>query len=259
MVKTILHKASDRFEVRSDRGSSYFSFSFGDRYREDRLGFGALRVINDDTIPPGMGFGSHPHDNMEIISIVLEGEVTHRDNLGTESISTPRRLQVISAGTGLYHSEVNENAAATCSMLQIWVYPDRLNVKPHYQQADYTFPPTPGAWELVIAPLAEGAAPQVGAAAPLVGAAVPPVPAGINQSAWFHLGNLPSDSSQPYTLKKEGNGLYVFVIEGSVSVEGQNLGYRDGLGISGAEKVNVLALSPSLLLLMEVPMVDFMV
>jgi redox-sensitive bicupin YhaK (pirin superfamily) len=251
MVKTILHKASDRFEVRSDRGSSYFSFSFGDRYREDRLGFGALRVINDDTIPPGMGFGSHPHDNMEIVSIVLEGEVTHRDNLGTESISTPRRLQVISAGTGLYHSEVNENAAATCSMLQIWVYPDQLNVKPHYQQADYTFPPTPGTWELIIAPLGEGTTPQAAAA-------VPPAPAGIHQSAWFHLGNLPSDSSQPYPLKKPGNGLYVFVIEGSASVEGQNLDYRDGLGITGAEKVDVLALSPSLLLLMEVPMVDFM-
>jgi quercetin 2,3-dioxygenase len=250
MAQTILHKASERFDIRSDRGQSYFSFSFGDRYREDRLGFGALRVINDDIIFPGQGFGSHPHDNMEIISIVQEGELTHRDSLGSEGVADPHRLQIISAGSGIFHSEYNNHASKNCRILQIWVYPNTMNEKPRYQQADYIYPPAPDQWQLLIGPLAQGAAETPAApTAKDIGY--------IRQDAWFSLGHLRKNTNLPYRYKKPGNGLYIFVIEGTLSVDGQDLERRDGLGVSGNTEITIGATSDAEVLLIEVPMIDY--
>jgi len=253
MAQTILHKASDRFDVRSERGESRFSFSFGDLYREDRLGFGALRVLNDDIIFPSQGFGSHPHDNMEIISIVQEGELTHQDSLGNEGVARSNRLQIISAGTGIFHSEYNRNPEAVCRILQIWVYPNRMNIAPRYQQSDYIYPSPPNQWQTIIEPLREredagGPLPQPGAAgAPAIGM--------IAQDAWFSLGQLEKGHKLPYRLHREENGVYIFLIRGRIAAEGQTLDPKDGLGISGSARVEVEALETSEVLLVEVPMI----
>src|ERR1700694_2002297 len=130
MAETIIHKAGDRFHVQNDRSDSYFSFSFGDLYREDRMGFGVLRVLNDDIVFPGTGFGSHPHDNMEIITIMVNGEITHHDSLANEGAARPGRLQIISAGTGISHREHKKGVTAPANNLQIWLYPNRLNTPP---------------------------------------------------------------------------------------------------------------------------------
>lgn len=231
MAQTILHKASDRFDVRSERGESRFSFSFGDLYREDRLGFGTLRVINDDIIFPSQGFGSHPHDNMEIISIVQEGELTHQDSGGNEGVARSNRLQIISAGTGIFHSEYNRNPEAVCRILQIWVYPNRMNITPRYQQSDYIYPSPPNQWQTIIEP------------------------GMITQDAWFSLGQLEKGHKLSYRLKREGNGVYLFLIRGRITAEGQTLDPKDGLGISGSAQVEVEALETSEVLLMEIPMI----
>lgn len=254
MSQTILHKASDRFDVRSERGESRFSFSFGDLYREDRLGFGALRVLNDDIIFPSQGFGSHPHDNMEIISIVQEGELTHQDSGGNEGVARSNRLQIISAGTGIFHSEYNRNPEAVCRILQIWVYPNRMNITPRYQQSDYIYPSTPNQWQTIIEPLREQELTAAGALAREApeGASAPGM---IAQDAWFSLGQLEKGHKLPYRLKREGNGVYLFLIRGRIAAEGQTLDPKDGLGISGSAQVEVEALEASEVLLVEVPMI----
>jgi quercetin 2,3-dioxygenase len=232
MAHTILHKASDRFEIISDRGRSYFSFSFGDRYREDRLGFGALRVINDDVIFPGEGFGSHPHDNMEIISIVQEGALTHKDSAGNEGKATPNRLQVISAGTGIFHSEYNTSDTEVCRILQIWVYPNVMNQAPSYRQSEYTYPTPLNQWQLLLEPGL------------------------IHQNAWFSLGRISKGDSLSYEWMNPADGVYAFVIAGEVQAEGQHLGPKDALGITGVKEVTFKAETEVELLIMEVPMID---
>jgi redox-sensitive bicupin YhaK (pirin superfamily) len=232
MAHTILHKASDRFEIISDRGSSYFSFSFGDKYREDRLGFGALRVINDDVIFPGEGFGSHPHDNMEIISIVQEGALTHKDSAGNEGQATPDRLQIISAGTGIFHSEYNTSTSNVCRILQIWVYPNVLNQPPSYRQTDYTYPSPLNQWQLLLEPGL------------------------IHQDAWFSLGRIAKGATLSYQWMNPADGVYAFVIDGAVHVEGHHLGPKDALGITGIKEASFRAESEVELLIMEVPMID---
>lgn len=239
-TRTVLHKAADRFDVRSDRGESRFSFSFGDQYREDRLGFGVLRVINDDVVFPSQGFGSHPHDNMEIISIVQEGELTHRDSLQNEGVAQNNRLQIISAGTGIFHSEYNMNPDNVCRILQIWVYPNRMNITPRYQQADYIYPSPPNQWQTIIEPLGAGSG-SLGQ---------------IQQDAWFSLGQIEKGQRISYTVKKPGNGVYVFLIDGRIQAEGETLEAKDGLGITGADVLDVTAVEASEVLLIEVPMVQ---
>jgi redox-sensitive bicupin YhaK (pirin superfamily) len=232
MAHTIQHKASDRFEIISDRGSSWFSFSFGDRYREDRLGFGALRVINDDVIFPGEGFGSHPHDNMEIISIVQEGALTHKDSAGNEGKATPSSLQIISAGAGIFHSEYNTSPSEVCRILQIWVYPNVMNQAPSYRQFDYTYPTPLNQWQLVLEPGL------------------------IHQEAWFSLGRIGRGATLSYAWMNPSDGVYAFVIDGNVLVEGHHLGPKDALGITGTKEVSFRAESEAELLIMEVPMID---
>ena len=237
MSNTILYKAATR--GRADHGwlVSNQSFSFADYYNPDRMRFGVLRVLNDDVVDGGKGFGWHPHDNMEIISIPLEGSLIHKDNLGHELVIRAGEIQVMSTGTGVFHSEYNNEPDKPVKFLQIWVFPNRLNVEPRYDQAvldighnklRQVLSPNPGedgVW--------------------------------IYQDAWFHLGVFDAGVEFEYALKKKGNGIYLFVIKGAFEGEGQWLGDRDAMGFTGAETVGLRSLeADSKLLVIEVPMTN---
>jgi redox-sensitive bicupin YhaK (pirin superfamily) len=194
-------------------------------------------VLNDDTVSGGMGFGEHPHDNMEIISIPLEGDLEHKDSMGNTTVIRNGDIQVMSAGTGIYHSEYNRNKDATVKFLQIWVFPNKKNVTPRYDQITMNPADRQNQFQQVLSPNPEDAG------------------VWIHQDAWFHLGKFDQDFSVDYSIKKEGNGLYVFVLSGKFEVDGQVVQTRDGLGIRQASDVSFKALSPAAeVLLMEVPM-----
>ena len=235
MGNTIFYKADAR--GRADHGwlVSNQSFSFADYYNPERMGFGALRVLNDDVVAGGRGFGWHPHDNMEIISIPLEGSLIHKDNLGHEQVIRAGEIQVMSTGKGVFHSEYNHEPDKPAKFLQIWIYPNRLNVEPRYDQ--------------VRLDIGHDHLQQI----------LSPNPGGkgvwIYQDAWFHLGRWDAGKDFEYRLKKKGNGIYLFVIKGAFQAEGQRLEGRDALGITGAEMIMVWSLEPdSEILVIEVPM-----
>lgn len=235
MSNTILHKAGTR--GRADLGwlVSNQSFSFAEYYNPDRMGFGALRVLNDDVVTGGKGFGWHPHDNMEIISIPLKGSLIHKDNLGNELVIRAGEIQVMSTGTGVFHSEYNNEADKPAEFLQIWIFPNRLNVEPRYDQVKL---------DIGYNHLQQVLSPEAG------GEGV-----WIYQDAWFHLGRWDAGKDFEYQLKKKGNGVYLFVIRGAFQAEGERLGGRDGLGITGVEMITLRSLEPdSELLVIEVPM-----
>jgi redox-sensitive bicupin YhaK (pirin superfamily) len=234
-MNTILHKAGTR--GRADLGwlVSNQSFSFAEYYNPDRMGFGALRVLNDDVVAGGKGFGWHPHDNMEIISIPLKGSLIHKDNLGHERVISAGEIQVMSTGTGVFHSEYNHHPDKPAEFLQIWIFPNRLNVEPRYEQVKLDI-----GWNLLRQVLA-------------------PNPGGegvwIYQDAWFHMGRFDGGKEFEYHLKKKGNGIYLFVIKGAFEAQGQRLEGRDALGVTGAEMIMIRSLErDSELLVIEVPM-----
>lgn len=231
------HAADSRGAANHGWLQSYHTFSFANYYNPSRIHFGALRVLNDDTVSGGMGFGEHPHDNMEIISIPLEGDLEHKDSMGNTTVIRNGDIQVMSAGTGIYHSEYNRNKDATVKFLQIWVFPNKKNVTPRYDQITMNPADRQNQFQQVLSPNPEDAG------------------VWIHQDAWFHLGKFDQDFSVDYSIKKEGNGLYVFVLSGEFEVDGQVVQTRDGLGIRQASDVSFKALSPGAeVLLMEVPM-----
>jgi redox-sensitive bicupin YhaK (pirin superfamily) len=231
------HAADSRGAANHGWLQSFHTFSFANYYNPSRIHFGALRVLNDDTVSGGMGFGEHPHDNMEIISIPLEGDLEHKDSMGNTTVIRNGDIQVMSAGTGIYHSEYNRNKDATVKFLQIWVFPNKKNVTPRYDQITMNPADRQNQFQQVLSPNPEDAGVWV------------------HQDAWFHLGKFDQDFSVDYSIKKEGNGLYVFVLSGEFEVDGQVVQTRDGLGIRQATEVSFKALSPgSEVLLMEVPM-----
>ncbi|WP_256004773.1 pirin family protein [Pedobacter deserti] len=236
MAQSILHLASTR--DKSDFGwlKSAHTFSFGKHYNPERINFGALRVLNDDTVSGGMGFGEHPHDNMEIISIPLSGALKHEDSMGNIAIIEEGEIQVMSAGTGIYHKEFNKNHQETVQFLQIWLFPNQRNVTPRYQQLKYSERLTPNTFTQVLSPDAndEGV--------------------WIHQNAWFNIGKFDAETTVSYPLKNKDNGLYVFVINGSTIVEGQELHARDGYGVWETENISITASAGAEILLMEVPM-----
>lgn len=236
MAQTILHKASARGLADLGWLKSYQSFSFSDYYNPDRIRFGALRVLNDDTVSGGKGFGEHPHDNMEIVSIPLEGELEHRDSMGNTAVISPGEIQVMSAGTGIYHSEYNKNAGLPAKFLQIWLYPNKRNVEPRYDQVKLDQQDSHNKWQQILSPNPgdEGV--------------------WIQQDAWFHKGRFDKGVSAGYVFKKAGDGVYVFVIEGDVDVNGQTLNRRDGLGIWDTDTLEIKVLTDAEVLLIEVPM-----
>lgn len=236
MGNTVLHKANTRGNANHGWLNAYHTFSFASYNNPDRNHFGVLRVLNDDTIAAGMGFGEHPHDNMEIITIPLEGDLAHKDSMGNSETIKNGDVQVMSAGTGIRHSEFNPNEDQQTKLLQIWLFPNKKNVEPRYQQITLIPEDRKNKLQQILSPNAQDSG------------------VWIHQDAWFHLGNFDANIETPYTIKKKGNGLYVFVLKGDIIVNGQELNTRDGFGIWDIDSVNIKATSDAEFLLMEVPM-----
>lgn len=235
-MKLTVHRSGCRGHANHGWLKTWHTFSFASYYNPDRMHFGALRVLNDDIIAAGMGFGTHPHENMEIITIVLGGELEHRDSMGNGSVILPGEVQVMSAGTGIYHSEFNHSEETETSLLQIWVFPDKKNVEPRYGQASFSPEEMNGKWRTVVSP--DGADNSLW----------------IHQQAWFSLGEYGADTNVNYELKKAGNGVYLFLISGEVEVGAETLNQRDGLCIEQIDSaIAIKAKQPSKILLMEIP------
>ena len=236
MKNTVLHKANERGH--GDHGwlNAYHSFSFANWYNPDKVQFGVLRVLNDDTVAAGMGFGTHPHDNMEIITIPLEGDLAHKDSMGNEEIIKFGDVQVMSAGTGIRHSEFNPNADKRTKLLQIWLFPNKRNVEPRYQQITLDVKDRQNKLQQILSPNPEDAG------------------VWIHQDAWFHMGKFEKGITETYTVKRNENGVYAFIISGTVTINGQTLETRDALGITNTEKMEITATSDAEILLMDVPM-----
>jgi quercetin 2,3-dioxygenase len=235
-MKTTLYKANTRGHANHGWLDSWHTFSFAGYNDPSRMHFGVLRVLNDDTVAPGMGFGAHPHANMEIISIPLEGALEHKDNMGHTQVISQGDIQVMSAGTGIQHAEKNKNDDKPVKFFQIWVFPNKENVKPRYDQKTFTEAEKHNKLLTIVSPV--GNADGVN----------------IHQDAWFSLGKLDKGFSTNYKLKNKENGVYAFVIEGDVSINDQKLNRRDGLGITDTDQLEIKADDNAELLLMEVPM-----
>jgi len=235
-MKTLLHKADTRGHADHGWLNTYHTFSFANYHDPERMHFGVLRVLNDDTVAPGEGFGTHPHNNMEIISIPLEGDLEHRDSMGNVALIKQGDLQVMSAGTGVTHSEYNKNSDREVKFLQIWVFPRINGVQPRYDQISLNDIRKENEFYQVLSPDKDDQG------------------VWIHQDAWFHLGEFTRDVTTGYQLRKEGNGIYAFVLQGEVEIEGQQLASRDGLGIWEIKEVQVMAHAESRILLMEVPL-----
>jgi redox-sensitive bicupin YhaK (pirin superfamily) len=248
MSNTILHKADTRGHADHGWLSSWQSFSFAGYYNPERIQFGMLRVLNDDKVEGGKGFGAHPHDNMEIISIPLSGGLVHEDNLGNKKVVSAGEIQVMSTGKGVFHSEYNNSPSLPAEFLQIWVFPNRLNVTPRYDQIQLDRSSEHNALQQVISPFP-------GVKEPLDGKKHKEKGTWIYQDAWFYLGTFDEGRDVQYTLNKKGNGIYLFVIDGAFLLDGHKLGTRDGLGITDTDTLNLKATeAASRILIMEVPM-----
>lgn len=235
-MKTILHKAATRGHADHGWLDTYHTFSFASYFNPERVHFGALRVLNDDKVAPSEGFGMHPHQNMEVISIPLKGYLRHGDSIENSSVITPGTIQVMSTGTGIYHSEYNDSATEPLEFLQIWVFPKKENTKPKYDNFDIRHAVKHNELSLIVSP--DGNA-----------------PASILQDAWFSIGKLDKGVKKTYDMHREDTGVYVFVIEGQANVSGTVLSRRDGMGIYDMNSVAIEALEDSEILLIEVPMV----
>ncbi|WP_024771286.1 pirin family protein [Aquimarina macrocephali] len=235
-MKTIIHKSNTRGKAEHGWLSSHHSFSFANYYDPKRMNFGVLRVLNDDIVAPGMGFRKHPHDNMEIISIPLEGDLEHKDSMGNTTVIKQGDIQVMSAGTGVFHSEHNRNTDQEVKFLQIWVVPNQRDVEPRYDQITLHTKNLQNQLYQILSPNTDDSG------------------VWIHQNAWFHIGELEMGNIQNYTLKDSKNGVYVFILDGDVTIENQNLHKRDGLGIWETDRIKIKADNDSKILLMEVPM-----
>lgn len=235
-MKTILHKADTRGDANHGWLHSRHTFSFANYYDPNRMNFGALRVLNDDKVSGGMGFGAHPHQNMEIISIPLSGDLEHKDSMGNTTLIKEGDIQVMSAGTGVTHSEYNKNKDEEVKFLQIWVVPNKQGVEPRYDQITLDKAAQQNQLLQILSPNKNDAG------------------VWIYQDAWFHITILEQEKSLTYTIKHKGNGVYVFVLSGKVAIEDQELENRDGYGIWEVEEFSLTAKENCKLLLMEVPM-----
>jgi redox-sensitive bicupin YhaK (pirin superfamily) len=234
-MKTRIHKAEDRGHVNFGWLDSHHSFSFGHYNNPEKIHFGALRVLNDDVVSAGGGFGTHPHDNMEIVSIPLQGDLEHKDSTGTHAVIRQNDVQIMSAGTGIQHSEKNHQSGEEVKFLQIWVFPKEKNIQPRYDQKTFNPEDRLNKLKVVVAPDNDDAV-------------------WINQDAWFSLGKFDTQHREIYNVKKAGNGVYAFVLEGEVTIDGQKLTRRDAIGISDTEAFEITAEKDAEILLIDVPM-----
>ena len=235
-MNKIIHKAETRGHANHGWLDSHHTFSFANYYNPDRMNFGVLRVLNDDIVQGGKGFSTHPHDNMEIISIPLKGDLEHKDSMNNVAVIKEGDVQVMSAGTGVYHSEYNKNKDKDVKFLQIWVYPNKKQVEPRYDQISIRDIEKQNAFYQILSPN-KG---EQGV--------------WIHQDAWFHLGKFEKGKTDTYSIKKKGNGVYAFILSGKVNIEGEELSARDGMGISNVSEFTVKATEEAQILLMEIPM-----
>ncbi len=236
-MNTVVHRAETRGHANHGWLDTHHTFSFANYYNPERMHFGVLRVLNDDKVAAGMGFGTHPHDNMEIISIPLYGDLEHIDSMGNTSVIRNGDIQVMSAGNGITHSEYNRNKDLEVRFLQIWVFPNKKNVTPRYDQISLNPEDRKNKFQQIVSPNPDDEG------------------VWIHQNAWFHLLDLDENHVAEYQLKDNKNGLYIFMLEGSSLVGENRLNKRDGLGIwSVNESVKFKSINNSQILLMEVPM-----
>ncbi len=234
-MKPVYHSANSRGQADHGWLKSFHSFSFANYYEPQRMHFGALRVLNDDFVEAGRGFGLHPHDNMEIVSIPLSGALQHSDSTGRKEVIKTGDVQIMSAGTGIMHSEMNASTTEPVRFLQIWVFPEQQDLKPRYEQKTFKLEDRLNQWQLVVSPEENKSS------------------VWINQQAWFSLTKLSSGTLLDYTAHKPNNCFYLFLLEGQVRLETQILNRRDALGLKEINHFKVEALQESEVLLMELP------
>lgn len=235
MAEYIHHTADSRGHFDHGWLKTWHSFSFAEYHDRNRMNFGTLRVLNDDIVEAGMGFGLHPHDNMEIITIPLRGSLEHKDSMGNGEVIGPNEVQVMSAGTGIRHSEFNPDPEVDVNLLQIWILPGKRNVVPRYAQARFDPEERINKFQNLLGP--------------------GPAESGlwIHQDAWFFLGDFDKEFETSYAVRKAGNGIYAFIISGNVIIDEIPLGPRDGLGITHSPKISITTLTKAEILIIEVP------
>jgi redox-sensitive bicupin YhaK (pirin superfamily) len=237
-MKTIIHKADTRGYADHGWLKSHHTFSFASYQDSERMNFGMLRVLNDDVVQPKMGFGTHPHQNMEIISIPLKGALSHKDNMGNKRAIEVGEVQVMSAGIGLTHSEFNDSKTDAVNFLQLWIIPEEISVEPNYEQREFTDEGKKNQLQTIVAPKDK-----------LEGDALP-----LSQQAYIYRTNLEIDKSIGVILKSQENGLYIFVVDGEIEVEGNLLSKRDAIGVSETKQILIKSKENSELIIIEVPM-----
>lgn len=235
-MKKVVHKSTERGHANHGWLNAKHSFSFANWYNPEKIHFGALRVLNDDIVAPSMGFGKHPHDNMEIITIPLRGSLRHEDSMGNGSVIEAGEVQVMSAGTGIYHSEFNADAQQALNLFQIWIFPNKRDVAPRYDQIRYSEEEMKNHFLQVVSPN-EGDAGTW-----------------IHQNAWIHLAELDENTDLRYEMKDSSNGIYVMIIDGKAEIEGETLLDRDAIGLSDLQATSVKAISNTRIMVIEVPM-----
>ena len=237
-MKPIYHQNQSRGLADHGWLKSRHTFSFANYYDPERMNFGILRVLNDDIVTPSMGFGTHPHENMEIISIPLSGSLRHQDSMGNKHIISTGEVQIMSAGSGITHSEYNNSSSEDVNFLQIWVLPKERDITPRYDQKVFDEGNRKNRFQLLVAP--ENSEETVL----------------INQDAWFSLADIEAEKQVAYEKNDKKNGVYFFVIEGNVKIEGHDIKRRDGLGLIDGETYPISAQTKTQLLAIEVPLVD---
>jgi redox-sensitive bicupin YhaK (pirin superfamily) len=237
-MEKLIHKAESRGHANHGWLNANHSFSFASWYNPERMNFGAIRVLNDDVIAPGAGFPTHPHNNMEIITIPLSGVLEHKDSMGNVAQIKTGEVQVMSAGTGVTHSEYNASTTDELKLFQIWLFPNKKDVEPRYGELKLDLEDRKNKFQQILSPSADDEG------------------VWIHQDAWMHRIAMDASTTSTYTLKNSSNGVYVMIISGTVSIEGEQLSDRDAIGITSANDFSIEAVAGSELLLIEVPM-DF--
>lgn len=235
MISSV-HRAETRGVGEHGWLQSRHTFSFAEYHDPERMGFGALRVLNDDIVAPGAGFGRHAHANMEIVSVPLAGALRHNDSTGSTQLIRQGEVQIMSAGTGIAHSEYNASDTEPVNFLQIWVMPKQRDIEPRYGQQEFPAAARENGFQTVVAPDADDGA------------------VWINQDAWFSLANFNAGNGGSYRLNRDGNGVYLFVIEGAVTIADERLERRDGMGITESDSIDIQAGADCQLLIIEVPL-----
>jgi len=235
-MNKIIHRAKDRGYFNHGWLETYHSFSFAGWLDRNKMGFGLLRVLNDDTVAPGMGFGMHPHDNMEIVTIILKGQLKHRDSMDNEGVIKENEIQAMSAGSGILHSEFNPSEREPCSLFQIWVKPSEYDIKPRYEQKSFNSVDKKNQFMVLVSPMKSTETMF------------------INQNAYFSIAELDNGFEIEYELKDKRNGIYIFVIEGEINIADENLKRRDAVGLSDLISFKLMSMTEAEVLVIEVPM-----